>query len=55
MPKYVIDITLPDIEYLKSAAAVESDKPKAIWLLSFNANSSLTARWTLYQAVIVFF
>ena len=35
VPKYVIEITLPDIEYLKSAVAVESDKPKVISLRSF--------------------
>ena len=31
----MIEITLPDIEYLKSAAAVDSDKPKVISLRSF--------------------
>jgi hypothetical protein len=35
VPKYVIEITLPDIEYLKSAVAVDSDNPKVISLRSF--------------------
>jgi hypothetical protein len=35
VPKYVIEITLPDIEYLKSAAVLDSDKLKLISLPFF--------------------
>jgi hypothetical protein len=30
VPKYVIEITLPDIEYLKSGVTVECDEPRVL-------------------------
>jgi hypothetical protein len=40
MPRYVIEITLPDIEYLKSVEVVESDELKVICLPSFTTWSA---------------
>jgi hypothetical protein len=53
VPKYVIEITLHRIEYLKSAAlVVKSDKPRVICLLCFiRKPQPLADRYTLYQKI----
>jgi hypothetical protein len=42
----LIEITLPDIEYLKSVALVESDKPKLISLPFFMRESEIN--WLMH-------